>query len=588
MWSKRNMFVIFLVLVLLLAGCAQAGTETSVPPSGEEPSGGEAGVEEPAAPAEPSSIVIVIPQDPTGFNGLVTDTGYEQLVGEMVMLAMTEIDPYGEIYTELATEIPTLENGGVVFDEDAWTMDVTWHMRDDVYWADGEQVTVDDLIFTWDAITDPETGMWVDGVDYTDSIEKVDDFTFVVHYNTVYTAYQTQFGGENFEIFPAHYCDASQGFSAWDCNRQPLSDGPYILQDWVTGDHMLFVKNPNYFEPGKPAIDQVVIRIVPESSVRKTMMEQGDADVDMWISPTVIDELKDVSDINVSISPTTRWVLRLFPNLAARGTTDPVASPHPILSDILVRRAIRAAVDVDLLSEQIFRGYSVPVWTEFFRPPYNVCDIPRPVYDPEVARDLLTEAGWTDTDGDGVRECHGCLHGEEGQLMSLEIMTYAEYGEEMELAEQLIGEMLEAVGFKTALTVVEGPVLWATYDEGGLEQTGNFDLDLWDDGYPGTDPTDNQMWFYYHSDAAIPDYGWNVGRWSNADFDALYDELFYLDEEYRSEVFCQMAQILDEELPQILLLSTVDANAFSDRLAGPQSSANDLPTWNIADWTLAE
>jgi peptide/nickel transport system substrate-binding protein len=588
MWSKRNMFVIFLVLVLLLAGCAQAGTETSAPPSGEEPSGGEAGVEEPAAPAEPSSIVIVIPQDPTGFNGLVTDTGYEQLVGEMVMLAMTEIDPYGEIYTELATEIPTLENGGVVFDEDAWTMDVTWHMRDDVYWADGEQVTVDDLVFTWDAITDPETGMWVDGVDYTDSIEKVDDFTFVVHYNTVYTAYQTQFGGENFEIFPAHYCDASQGFSAWDCNRQPLSDGPYILQDWVTGDHMLFVKNPNYFEPGKPAIDQVVIRIVPESSVRKTMMEQGDADVDMWISPTVIDELKDVSGINVSISPTTRWVLRLFPNLAARGTTDPVASPHPILSDILVRRAIRAAVDVDLLSEQIFRGYSVPVWTEFFRPPYNVCDIPRPVYDPEVARDLLTEAGWTDTDGDGVRECHGCLHGEEGQLMSLEIMTYAEYGEEMELAEQLIGEMLEAVGFNIDLTVVEGPVLWATYDEGGLEQTGNFDLDLWDDGYPGTDPTDNQMWFYYHSDAAIPDYGWNVGRWSNADFDALYDELFYLDEEYRSEVFCQMAQILDEELPQILLLSTVDANAFSARLAGPQSSANDLPTWNIADWTLAE
>jgi peptide/nickel transport system substrate-binding protein len=588
MWSKRNMFVIFLVLVLLLAGCAQAGTETSAPPSGEEPSGGEAGVEEPAAPAEPSSIVIVIPQDPTGFNGLVTDTGYEQLVGEMVMLAMTEIDPYGEIYTELATEIPTLENGGVVFDEDAWTMDVTWHMRDDVYWADGEQVTVDDLIFTWDAITDPETGMWVDGVDYTDSIEKVDDFTFVVHYNTVYTAYQTQFGGENFEIFPAHYCDASQGFSAWDCNRQPLSDGPYILQDWVTGDHMLFVKNPNYFEPGKPAIDQVVIRIVPESSVRKTMMEQGDADVDMWISPTVIDELKDVSGINVSISPTTRWVLRLFPNLAARGTTDPVASPHPILSDILVRRAIRAAVDVDLLSEQIFRGYSVPVWTEFFRPPYNVCDIPRPVYDPEVARDLLTEAGWTDTDGDGVRECHGCLHGEEGQLMSLEIMTYAEYGEEMELAEQLIGEMLEAVGFNIDLTVVEGPVLWATYDEGGLEQTGNFDLDLWDDGYPGTDPTDNQMWFYYHSDAAIPDYGWNVGRWSNADFDALYDELFYLDEEYRSEVFCQMAQILDEELPQILLLSTVDANAFSARLAGPQSSANDLPTWNIADWTLAD
>ncbi len=599
---KKWLLVIFvLLLAASLFSCGPKPTEeaTTEPPPVEEPSEAAPPPQEPTEappPEEPteappveeeSRIVLVIPQDPTGFNGLVTDTGYEQMVGELVYLALTEIDPYGNVFPELAAELPTLDNGGVVFDEEAWTMDVTWTLRDDVYWTDGEQVTVDDLIFTWDAITDPEMGMWVDGVDYTDNIEKISELQFTVHYSTVYPAYLTQFGGENFNIYPEHYCDASQGFTAWDCDREPLSDGPYILEEWVTGDHLTFVRNPNYFEEGKPAIDEVVVLIVPEQSVRKTMMMEGDADADMWPTETAIDEYESADNVYVSIAPTQRWVMRLIPNLAARGTISATETPHPILSDLLVRSAIRMAIDVDLIVDEIFLGYSEPVWTEFFRPPY-MCDIARPEFNPTEAAALLDEAGWTDTDGDGVRECHGCLNAEEGTLMSLEIMTYAEYGEELELAQQLIGESLEAIGFDIELSVIEGAILWAPYDDGGIEQNGDFDLNLWDDGYPGTDPTDNMMWYYYHTDAAWPDYGWNVGRWSNEEFDALYDELFYLDEEYRSEVFCQMADILEAELPQILLWSAIDATGFSNRIVGGQSTVNDVFTWNIADWTLAD
>lgn len=534
------------------------------------------------------SAVIIIPQDPLGFNGLVADTGYEAMVGELVLLAVSEIDPNGNVYPELAAEIPTLENGGVVFDEDAWTMDVTWKLRDDVFWADGEQVTADDLIFTWDAITDPEMGIWVDGVDYTDSLEKVDDFTFIVHYNTVYTSYQTQFGGENFNVYPEHYCDASQGFTAWDCNREPLSDGPYVLEEWVTGDHLTFKRNENYFEEGKPSIDSIIVRIVPEQSVRKTMMAEGDADMNMWLSEAEAKELSEMDNVYVSFAPTERWVFRLIPNLAARGTIDSAATPHPILSDVRVRQAIRKSIDVDKIINSVFLGYPKPVWTEFFRPPYNVCDIPSPTYDPDGAMTLLEEAGWTDSDGNGVRECNGCETADDGYPMSIELMTYGEYGEELELAHQLVGEMLQAIGFQVDLSIVEGAVLWADYESGGIEQTGDFDLNMYDDGYPGIDPTDNQLWYYYYTDAGEPDYGWNVGRWSNADFDALLDEAYTLDEDYRKEVFCQMATIMDEELPQILLWSAIGADAFSTRTQGGQSTTNDLPTWNVADWTISE
>jgi peptide/nickel transport system substrate-binding protein len=277
--------------------------------------------------------------------------------------------------------------------------------------------------------------------------------------------------------------------------------------------------------------------------------------------------------------------MRLHPNQAARGTIDPVESPHPVFSDVRVRHAVRMAIDVETISQEFFNGHPVPVWTEFFRPPYE-CDIPQPTYDPEGAKALLEEAGWSDQDGDGVRECHGCATGaEEGYPMEIEMMTYAEYGEALELTHQLMGEMLQEIGFDVQLSVIEGSLLWSDYESGGIEQNGDFDLNLWDDGYSGVDPTDF-IWQYYYSEAAEPDYGWNVERYMNEDFDALLDEAYTYDEEYRKELFCQMAEMLEEDLPIILLFSTIEANAFSERLDGVRSSVNDIVTWNAADWTL--
>jgi ABC-type transport system substrate-binding protein len=553
-------------------------TEGWEPPEAEAP--------EPPV-AEETSITIGIPEDPAGVNGHVSDTGYEQLLGELVLLGLTDLDPEGNLFLELAADLPTLENGGVVMDEEAWTMDVTWTLRDDVYWADGEPVTVDDVIFTWDAINDPEGGIWVEGVDYTDSLEKIDDYTFIVHYSTVYPNYRLMFGGENFFVWPAHYCDASQGYVAWDCNREPLSNGPYLLEEWATGEYITFVRNPNYFEEGKPNIDNVVVRIVPERAVIKTMLIEGDVDAYMWLTPTEIDELQELSHIGVTFSPTTRWVMRLIPNLAARGSLDAEAEPHPILSDVKVRQAIRMAIDVDTLTSEIFRGYNEPAWTELFRPPYACDNIPRPEYSPEGAKALLEEAGWIDQDEDGIRECHGCLNAEEGYVMSMENMIYAEYGEELELAQQLVAEQLREIGIQLELSIVEGTVLWADYESGGIEQQGDFDLNMWDDGYPGIDPTDH-LWVYYYSEAAEPDYGWNVGRWYNEDFDALLDEAYTLDEEYRKELFCQMAEILEAELPQILLWTEIDADGYSIRVEGVQATVNDIMTWNVADWRVVE
>jgi peptide/nickel transport system substrate-binding protein len=277
--------------------------------------------------------------------------------------------------------------------------------------------------------------------------------------------------------------------------------------------------------------------------------------------------------------------MRIFMNQAEKGTTDSAATPHPVLSDVNVRKAIRMAVDVDTINSEIFHGLANPVWTEFFRPPYQ-CEIARPAFDPEGAKALLEESGWTDSDGDGIRECNDCATGAPaGYKMEMEFITYAEYGEPLELTQQLIAEMLGNIGIQMNISVVEGSVLWDLSDSGGIEQSGNFDVDIWDDGYAGVDPTD-YVWETYSSDASIPDLGWNFFRWNNEVVDALIYDSYTLDEETRKENFCAIGDFINEEVPIIHLFTVPNADAYSARISGVQSSVNDLVTWNIADWTL--
>lgn len=590
-WVK--MIAVLVIVGLIFSACAKATTAPTVEQTGAQPTATTGA--QPAVPTDTtapttippkSQIVIVIAEDPPSFNPTVADTGFDSLVMKLVLLGLADLDVNGNAYPELAAELPTVDNGGVVLDEENGTMDVTWKLRQDIQWSDGTPFTAEDVLFTYNALVDPEKGAWIQGIDYVDGVDKVDEHTVVVHYNTIYPGYLTQFGGEQMAIWPAHYCDASQGFTQWECASKPLSTGPFILTEWVLGDHLTFERNPNYFEQGKPSIDEIIVRIVPDETVRKQLLINGDADLDMWTTEPIIAELETQSNVEVSFSPYTRWVMRIFFNFAAKGTTDPTVSPHPIFSDVRVRRAVRLAIDADTISKEFFFGYANLVWTEFFRPPYNTCDVPKPVFDPEAAKALLEEAGWIDQDGDGVRECHGCTTGaEEGYKMEMEFITYGEYGEALELTQQFIGEELANVGIKLNLSVVEGSVLWAASTDGGIEQSGNFDIDIWDDGYGGSDPTD-YLWSYYTSEAAVPDTAYNYGRYINPTVDDLISQSYTLDETVRQDVFCQLAKIFDDDLPELLLFTTVDANTHSTRLQGVQSNPNDIVTWNAADWTL--
>ena len=112
-------WVVWGVLIALLAGCGGTAATTEAPAAAEVPAESE-----PTPMSEPSQVVIVIPEDPPSFNAMISDTGYDALVMELVLLGLTDLDANGNIITELAASLPTLENGDVVMDEEKpgpWT-----------------------------------------------------------------------------------------------------------------------------------------------------------------------------------------------------------------------------------------------------------------------------------------------------------------------------------------------------------------------------------------------------------------------------------------------------------------------------------
>ena len=171
--------------------------------------------------------------------------------------------------------------------------------------------------------------------------------------------------------------------------------------------------------------------------------------------------------------------------------------------------------------------------------------------------------------------------------MIMEFVIYAEYGETLELAQQFNAEGWSSIGIQTDLQIIEGAILWALAEEGGTELSGNFEMDMWDGGYSRIDPTGYLWDYYYYNDSS----DWNLANWTGEEAEevaALIDELYTTDEEYRLEVFCDIAWILEEKLPAIELFSTLEQFGLSERLQNVQPNAFDIVTWNIADWTVTE
>jgi peptide/nickel transport system substrate-binding protein len=587
-FPRRGPIGTFYVLLtaLLLTACSQ--TANPAPPPTQPP-----------LPGSLKTVVIPIPEDPPGFNAYLSDTGYEELLGELVYEGLAEMAPDGSFYPKLALELPTRENGGISPDG----LTVTWKLRDHIFWSDGEPFTSDDVRFTWQALSHPDNGLATEtGFDLIDWVETPDDYTVVVHYRQPYANMLGQFGGRGLGIFPRHACGDPGRMAYWACNTQPVGTGPFVLQTWEEGKQLVFDRNPRYWQTGRPLLDRLVFPIVPRDAVRSDLLRDGDAQVNLWLTPDQIEELQDVEGVHL-VSLSGRWLLRLVFNLSQppdEGETPEAGTsssgPHFALADPRVREALDLAIDRGRLIEEAFDGQGNVASGEFYRG-WAVCPgadagagSPRP-YNPDAARALLAQAGWLDLNGDGVLEAHGTPYAPDETKLQLTLLTYDGW-DALADAQKLIAQMLRELGIRV-FTDLAGPEdLWGNWEEGGLEAHGQFDLDLWDEGYPGIDPTDYLTWRY--ASWSIPSMadggaGGNVMRFTNPEVDRLLQQAqAQPDPMVRRQTFCQIQRVLADERPMLYLVYFSDTYAFSSQLQGLVINPNDALTWDVINWQVGQ
>ena len=535
-----------------------------------------------AGPPQPGGAVnFLLYEDPDTLNPLLGNTSIALQVSTILLEGLTYNDPDGAFQPALAAELPTLDNGGV--SEGLTT--VTWTLKPDVVWSDGTPFTSEDVRFTWEAARDAANGSAV-ASEYAliESVDTPDPQTVVVTYSEFNAGYLDQFPW----ILPKHATGEPAAMKEWEFNRSPIGTGPFVLEEWASGEFLATVKNENYREEGKPYLDAVNFLVVPAEEARTARMIQGDGHIMLWAGDEAEAQIEEAGVGTSRIAPGI-WVMQMFFNLSNPFDDDPGAdAPHPILGDARVREAITLAVDRQRINEELLEGRVFDIDSPFDVGWMN-CEVAPFTHDPERARALLDEAGWRDEDGDGIREAHGVAGVEDGTPLSLSINGYTGFST-LELAQLAVQEDLKNVGIETRIENQEFAVIFGTWEDSSPRKTGDFDILFYDAGWfaePG-----KEINLDYHPEqvpSAENPGGLNITRWVRDDVGGWIEAANASpDVEERRENFCNVAEAMREDIPTFPLLQFSEGSVYANILHGFTVNTWEYATWDAENWWIEQ
>lgn len=426
----------------------------------------------------------------------------------------------------------------------------TFHIKEDANWSDGTPITSNDMKFVIDAIKSEEIASTQEpSVEDITEVNIIDDKTYEVVLGEVSCTAFSQMGGLRF--LPSHlFADDFSDFETNDVSTNPIgiSGGPYILDEWEPDAYQSYHANPDWWG-GEVGTPYLINRVIGEQAVALQSIQAGEIDY-TYFQGDLFAQIPDTSNLQWEIFPqysvnflAMNWADPNSPEAGLDADGNPAGqTPHPILSDVNVRKAIMMGFNVNDILATLGGDQGGSPLVGAVNPgvawAYDSDIAPYP-YDPEAAKALLEEDGWVDEDGDGIRE-------KDGMRLSLNF-RYSDILLFFETTALVVQDQLKDIGIEVNLEKVE----WANY----LEEVyfgQQYDLTaMSNSGGTGGAPDPHDFMSLLMGSEDVPGSGNNLTSYVNPEVDELIAQARTLpgcSTEGRAEIYKQIQQITHDDV----------------------------------------
>ncbi|MBV0893312.1 ABC transporter substrate-binding protein [Paracoccus sp. Z118] len=459
------------------------------------------------------------------------------------------------LITGLNTQGPTLYVGGQIYEglltygadlaplpqlAESWEaaedgLTYTFHLQEGVNWHDGQPFTADDVVFAAEEFLVETHPRWrLIHEAYVEDVVAQDDTTVVFQMKKPFSAFLYGFDMSSFPIMPAHIYQGTD-YRTNPANSTPVGTGPFKFDEWQRGSYIHLVRNEDYWKEGRPYIDDLYFRVIPDAASRAIAFEQGTVDLLRGgdVEGFTIRGLSEMPGVETTTAGWEYFSPQMFlqPNLR-----------QEVFQNADIRKAIYHALDRDFIVNAIFFGQGTPSTGPFaasmlFHDP-NVTQYP---FDMDAAKELVANSG-VDLSQHPIR------------LLGLP------YGATWDRMTEYVKQQLEELGFVVSIQPV---------DAGGwLQAMGNFDFDLaFSFLYQYGHPAQGVSRIYYSDNQVRGTHAGNNGGYENPEVDALFRKAAdALTEDEARAAYSQVQQILADEVPVLWMFDMLNTTIYRDKI----------------------
>jgi peptide/nickel transport system substrate-binding protein len=506
----------------------------------------------------PGILRIADISDPDHLNPYLSEMDISYDVSSLVYSYLVIADDHGRLVGDLATAVPTTENGGISKDGKTYT----YHLRRGVLWHDGAAFTSRDVAASWQAVMNPRNNTFEhEGYDRVTRIETPDPYTVVVRLHERYPPFVSRFFAPLQEgakpILPAHLLATQSNFNTGSLSSRPVGTGPYRFVSWERGDRIVLARFERYFK-GRPRLSRIELRFIPDPQTIASELQAHRLDLIVVPQTSLLDTYRGVAGVVVA---TAAW------NSQAALILNAHKAP---LDETPVRRALALAVPYAQIVADVTRGlYTLP---RNSLPPTAIGYEQLPARRLDVARAnaLLEAAGWH-RGADGIRSRNG-----ERLALTLDTIAGATNFERSALLIQAsfrqagIDLTIKTYPYRT-IFVTSGPIYSGKYDLAYYSNTLNWDPDVYN--FLGC-----ERWYPQ---------GQNVFRFCDPRLDALERAGLQTDDpRVRATIYRQAGALIWRDVPYVPVYDARRLIVRSADLKNFRPNMTSTPWWNAWQWEI--